>query len=596
MKHRFIRGAVGLAGASLVAGVVTTLPVSAKTNLITSCGQVIKTGTVWVLANDLTCPFSTSSTYMLTAGIVIKKSDVIVNLNGHSITGEDTTNNTGNEQVGVLFANVKNVTLYDGSTSASTISAFDAGVAVLGGSLDTVNGLTVENNIAHVLLTGGATGTCSNPSTTGNPCYPAGYGDPSGNPCNYGDGIIADNSNSDLIENNVASGNGPFSGIALVDSSSNNTVTGNMAENQTVPNILVSGTPGAGLSGPCGPFGANIVGRGRAHQDIGLRIEGPGASHNTLSNNTSAGNELEGISVHSHVCSTSPSFGGPPTTPANEFNVIENNIVTGNGVGLSMPGESPNGSGISLLQEGPTGIVCPGDNETITGNTVTGNAWDGVFLPGRNSNFNTVSNNTLSNNANDGVEFFGGGSVGTTVLNGANNDTVTGNTIENNSHDGVELDRGSYSVSNNQTVIAPGASSNSITGNTVINANGHDGVELDALCLLVNSTTDATTAVTCAAPPSGFSEVVVAGGSAQNNAVSTNSASSNGHDGIQDDGPLMFGGAASPSGASGNTFNGNTASGSPTFDAEDDNTLCDSNSWGTTTADTFGTVSQSCIH
>ena len=52
MKHRFIRGAVGLAGASLVAGVVTTLPVSAKTNMITSCGQVITTIGHWVLANS----------------------------------------------------------------------------------------------------------------------------------------------------------------------------------------------------------------------------------------------------------------------------------------------------------------------------------------------------------------------------------------------------------------------------------------------------------------------------------------------------------------------------------------------------------------
>lgn len=576
MKQRLIRGAIGFAGVSLLAGAVTIVPASAKSpTLITQCGTVISKGGNYALGGDLNCPVVPQPNQFNPA-IVIAHNGVHFSFNGFSLTGSDTTNATSTEQVGLVTAHVQNIVI----SGPGSVSGFDAGIALEGTSYSTVQGVSVHDNINHVLLTGGVAGSCTNPSTTGNPCYPAGYGDPTGNPCNFGDGIIVDNSSFDMITGNTASHNGPFSGIALVDASNSDTVVGNAAVNQTVSNILAASTPGAGLAGPCGPFGAAIVGRGRPHQDIGIRVEGPGANNNTVNNNLSNYNQLEGISVHSHVCSTSPQFGGPPPGADNVNNLIENNTVTGNGVGLPLSGGIPTGfdagqgNGISLLQEGPTGIVCPGDHETITGNTVTYNAGNGVNLPGRNSSNNTVSNNTITHNSNHGVELTGGSSVQATILNGANNDTITGNTIQNNGHDGIRLDAGSASTYNSQPVIAPGASNNTITSNT-ISGNGGNGIELRTLFTTTPS--------------------VVAGTGADNNTVSGNSISSNGIDGILAAGPMSIS-QSSPDGASGNTFNGNTASGNPTFDAEDDNTNCDSNSWGATTADTFGTTNQSCIN
>jgi parallel beta-helix repeat protein len=332
------------------------------------CGATV-TSSVTLTADVGPCPYSAD-------GIDVVASNVTVNLNGHSITGTDATNATVDEPLGIGLMNVSHVTV----EGPGTVSGFDAGIAVNGGGNNTITGLTVENNIAHVILTGGVDQT--NPEAT---------------PCDYGDGIITDNSNNNLITKNTATNNGPFDGIALVDSSNYNQVTNNNSYNNDVSNIIAGGA-NVGTPGPCGPFGAVTVGQGRPHQDIGIRIEGPGATHNVLANNTSTGNQLEGISIHDYVCPGNPA-GVPAGTP-NVDNLIVHNVVENNGY-------ADNTDGIAVLSQGPPGTVCiPGDN-TITNNTSDHNSHDGIMIGGRGSSGNVIRNNTADFNGNDGIQLTG---------------------------------------------------------------------------------------------------------------------------------------------------------------------------------------------
>lgn len=457
MRHRlFVRGAIGAASAALLAGVVTTVPASASVQLVTTCGTVITSAGTYVVANDLgPCTGD---------GIDVAHNNVTLSLNGHTITGNDTNNHTANEQLGVLLANVTGVKVH----GPGTITAFDGGVAVLGGGNDSVSKVVTHDNINHVLEPEGGV---INPTTHL-------YGDPNLNPCNYGDGILTDNSSHDVISSNTSYHNGPFSGIALVDVSTHNQVTGNTVYTQSVYNQVFqpNDTPPDYTSGPCGPFGSNTIGVGRADQDIGIRVEGPGATNNTVANNHSFGNMLEGIAIHGHVCSTSTT---PPPTPDNSSNTVTHNVVSANGNDKFAPG-MPNGIGV--LQQGPAGTVCPSDNETITDNLSTSNANDGIYVAGRGFGGDTIHGNSAHGNGNDGIELSGTSSP----LPGATGDTVTGNDASNNKHDGIQADAGSAS----------------------------------------------------------------------------------------------------------NTLSENTAKGNPTFDAEDDNATCGTNTWS---SDVFGTVNQFCV-
>ncbi len=333
-----------------------------------SCGAQV-TSSVTLTADIGPCPPSSD-------GIDIVASDVRVNLNGHSITGTNSTNNTTSEPVGIGLMNVHNVTV----KGPGTIQAFDAGVAVNGGDNNTIKRLTVRNNVAHVLFSGGV--------------------DPANlekTPCDYGDGVTTDNSNNNVIDHVVATGNGPFDGIALVDASNHNRILHSKSYNNNVPNIIQSGAA-AGQNGPCGPFGANGPGPGRPHQDIGIRIEGPGATHNIVAGNKAIGNELEGISIHANVCPNNPA-GVPPGAP-NTNNLVADNQVLSNGF-------ADNTDGIAVLSQGPAGVVCIAFDNAIVGNTSSYNARDGIFLGGRGSTGNFVLHNRANYNGNDGIELSG---------------------------------------------------------------------------------------------------------------------------------------------------------------------------------------------
>lgn len=304
-------------------------------------------------------------------GLVIGASGITVNLNGHSIIGSNTTNNTPNEQVGVFMQGKRNVTVTNG-----TVRNFDAGVAVVKGSKNQLRKLIVRDNVNHSSLTGAI------------------------NKCKYGDGIAVTGSENNLITENKAFGNGPFSGITLVNSSDNNIVSSNEVFNQNIQNRLPNGD-----NGPCGPFSSTATGVGRLNQDIGIRVEGPGADNNQILSNSVHDNQLNGITIHGYVCiqPTPPGvIGGTPNTG----NLIQGNDVRRNGFADIANREFQDG--IAILSQGPLGtITCGSNNNRIIGNVSTANARDGIYVTRTGDNAipsaNEISQNTANNNGRDGI-------------------------------------------------------------------------------------------------------------------------------------------------------------------------------------------------
>ncbi len=322
-------------------------------------------------------------------GLDVVADGITLNLNGHTITGRNATNTSVDEQVGVNLMNVRRVTV----KGPGTITAFDAGVGVNGGSANNIMRLNVHDNISHVLLSGGVPG------------------DPQSTPCNLGDGITTNDSSFNRITRNTVTHNGPFSGVSMVGRSSSNVVANNRSVDNSVSNVL----PGGAGSGPCG----------REHQDIGIRVEGPGAKHNLVDHNVTNDNQLEGISLHGNVCASEP---------ANNGNLVLNNTVLRNGFADTT-------DEIAILQQGPAGVVCPSFGNTISGNVSSGNARDGIFVAGRNSHDNKIVGNTVRNNGNDGIELRGPSRDATgTLIPGSVNNLISNNVgTGNGSFDGADL-------------------------------------------------------------------------------------------------------------------------------------------------------------
>ncbi len=393
MRIRRTMATVGAAALTLAGMVVLGDPASAGH---VSCGAVITQSIT--LDNNLTnCPGD---------GLRIQGSNIVVNLAGRTISGRASTNTTPLEQAGIRLMNVTGVTVTGG-----TITNFDAGVVIGRGSGNTITRLQVLANINHSTLTGTL------------------------NPCDLGDGILALDSDNNTIRNNVAEHNGPFSGISLVGDSDGNRVSHNLVRLQDVdnthPNFVTPQRPAG--NGPCGPFTPPAGTVGAPNQDIGIRIEGPGADNNRVEYNQVADNMVFGITIHGNVCH--PPGNVFPPQPNNGNNVISRNIVTGNGFGGAPPATPlGQGDGIAVVVQGPDAIVCVAFANSILQNIVTGNAGHGILLGGRGSHSNTINGNTVRNNGRDGIRVTGPGGPGsrcgvvlTSPCPGAINNTLVGN-------------------------------------------------------------------------------------------------------------------------------------------------------------------------
>ncbi|MDQ4068485.1 MAG: right-handed parallel beta-helix repeat-containing protein, partial [Actinomycetota bacterium] len=112
-------------------------PISPAAAAHVSCGQTITQNTV--LDSDVgPCPAGGN-------GIIIGADNIALDLNGHRVLG---TPNVINDGAGIYILGRTGVTVRNG-----TIRDFDCGVAIEGGSGNTVTGIRAQDNIGVVSVT-----------------------------------------------------------------------------------------------------------------------------------------------------------------------------------------------------------------------------------------------------------------------------------------------------------------------------------------------------------------------------------------------------------------------------------------------------------
>ena len=306
--------------AALLAGVVPLLLAIAPMNNAQaahlSCGAVITASTV--LDSDIgPCPGG---------GLQITASGITLDLNGHRVFGGPSPG----DGTGIRLFRVTGVTVRNG-----VVSDFDMGVAVEGGSHNTIEAITARDNIGS--------------RTT-----------------NGGDGIAILSSQNNRIIGNSAVNNGGLSGIGLytsVDAAHPRTTTGVSSGNLIQSNRVVDNV-------------ASRFGDVTTTDNIGIRVE-PNSAGNSIVNNLVAGNGLDGITL---------------------FVGANNNVIRGNGVhrnGLYRT-TARRGNGIGL--QSLPGVNGASGN-LIEFNQVTENGDNGIVLRGPRGGAQGAVNNIVRNNA-----------------------------------------------------------------------------------------------------------------------------------------------------------------------------------------------------
>ena len=105
-----------------------------------SCGQLVTQNVV--LTSNLNCAESD--------GLIVGASDIVVDLNGHTISGPDVDSDTKtSSKVGIMIPNMNNVVVQDG-----TIEGFQAGILMTGSQNVEVKGIVAKNNQIGLFSTG----------------------------------------------------------------------------------------------------------------------------------------------------------------------------------------------------------------------------------------------------------------------------------------------------------------------------------------------------------------------------------------------------------------------------------------------------------
>ncbi|MGH9077363.1 MAG: NosD domain-containing protein [Acidimicrobiales bacterium] len=310
-----------VAAVALATSVLASTPAGASdrpTASAVSCGQTITHSTV--LKRDVgPCP---------AGGVVVGADNIVLDLHGHRIFGAPSPSSPSGHGAGVYLLDRTGVTVTGG-----TVSNFDGGVVIEGGSSNNVVGVTARDNLG-------------------------------GNGTNYGDGILIESSTGNRIADDAAVHNGPFSGIgivSLVDSDHPRATTGTSSGNQILFNTVAD----------------NNVGRNSVLDDNdGIRIE-PDSTGNVVVGNHVSGSGLDGISlfkgsgdtVVSANVSTANGFDNQVGRHGDGiivFNLADGNTVVANRV----TGNAANGIQI----RGPVGATAGSTDNTIAFNAALGNS------------------------------------------------------------------------------------------------------------------------------------------------------------------------------------------------------------------------------
>ena len=317
------RSRFGLAVMAVVALWCGVSPVGTATAAHISCGQTITQNTV--LDADIgPCPNN------LAHGIVIGADNITLDLNGHTISG---TSNLINDGAGVYVFRRTGVTVKNG-----TIRNFDCGVAIEGGSGNTVTGIRAQDNI-------GAVGASR---------------------CGEGIAILSSQNNR-IVANQIVH-NGPFGGVGIytvVNSEHNRTTSGVSRGNVVDSNQITDN---------------NLPRSAQINDSDGVRVETQSV-FNVVTNNSITGSGLDGIAFFSFA---------PDNTAM--YNTIQNNGFLnpfrrrGDGirvfgganrttlVGNRITGNAANGIIFHGVFDTPSGPRPAATDSTATNNFVVGNA------------------------------------------------------------------------------------------------------------------------------------------------------------------------------------------------------------------------------
>ena len=313
MARKAVRIVVAVAVAVL--GGLSVLSPAGAAHL--SCGQTVTTNTT--LDSDI----GPCTNY----GLIVGANGITIDLNGHRIFGTASVA----DKAGVYVPNRVGVTVRNG-----TVSNFDIGVAVEGGSRNLVTGITARDNI------GGSGGI-------------------------GGDGIALLSAANTSVSGNRAINNGPFSGIGIysrVDSDHPRQTSGPSRGNVIDSNYVAG----------------NIISRNRVNPEgtdnDGIRMENDSV-FNTISNNQVLRNGLDGIALFADTAdntvrgnsvegngfyrTTARRGSGIIVFSRSTRNLVENNLVTRNA-----------DSGIDIRP--PVGTSVGALNNRILNNTAVGNS------------------------------------------------------------------------------------------------------------------------------------------------------------------------------------------------------------------------------
>lgn len=297
------------------------------------CGQVITKSTK-LKADIGPCPGD---------GIVIGADNITLDLKGHTIFGTDgPTGNVGIRLTGRRGVEIKST---GRPRPGGSVRGFDAGVAIIGGSRNTVRDLSVVDNL----------------------------GPPSIDEATFGDGIGLFFTSDNRILNNRLDNNGPYDGIAVLGITSHR----NLIHGNTVTRTNSLGTDAS-------PTGIGIALNPFLSEDLPRELS---IFDNRITGNVVRDNDNSGISNISNV-----------------NGVVTGNVVENNGLGEgSFPG---NGIGVQSLEfAGRNTNVLVRDNRVI-GNGVNSFGGDGINVA---SNGNQIRNNHVHGNHVSGIFVFGQG-------------------------------------------------------------------------------------------------------------------------------------------------------------------------------------------
>lgn len=376
-------GAVGVAALMMVPTVLVGAASADET--VVRCGAVITKNTT--LAADVgPCPGY---------GLIVGASNITLDLNGHRVSGDPQARQSP-DKPGLLLRGVSRVTIMSG-----TVEGFDAGVTIMGGGTNTVKKVTAKDNVNYRVVTGRDSQRADVVSADG----PF---------CDLGDGIAVFSSGRNILKQNKIIGNGPFSGVALIGGASDNVVS----ENRFLDNDVLNDTPqgwgticGADIDGPADdppPFEPPpdppidcCDTTGRHVQDVGVRIEGPGAKRNLVDGNQIRTSGLMGIMVHGYNTMAGQQ-------PNSSTVILKNHITETAKVGHDIDRQ---GHGIYVHQPGPP-FVFASPYTLIEGNVSSENYGGGIFLDSKGTlHSTTVRNNVVNRNGLDGLYVNGPGST-----------------------------------------------------------------------------------------------------------------------------------------------------------------------------------------